>query len=303
MHWMAAHALAVGSALLSALAAAIGIVVRQVALERPAPTGGPPPGLVSTILGNRLWWLGTGAAAAGFAFQAVALAHGSLLLVQPLIVSSLLFVLPLSAWRSHTRVSLPEWCWAVLLTLGLAVFVLVGQPREGHYRPPVPAWSIAVLVVIPVVAICVLVARRTANRTRAAALGLAVAVGLGMIAVVTKVCTHRYTIGGWHALLSIPGPYVLIGLAVTVTLLQQWAFRAGALQASVPIMLVGEPVVAVLLGVEVLGEHLAVSGVGLLLLPMAIAAMVVATLALGRDSGAQTQLAMSSPDPDFAPSR
>jgi drug/metabolite transporter (DMT)-like permease len=276
--------LAVGAALLAAFAAAVGIVVRQTALQRPGTDRRPELGFVSAILRNRLWWLGTGAAAAGYAFQAIALAHGSLLLVQPLVVSSLLFVLPLSAWRSGVRVTPMEWGWAILLTVGLTVFVLVGQPREGHYRPPFPAWTIALLGVLPIVAVCVVVARRTAGRVRATSLGLAVAVGLGMIAVVTKICTHRFAIGGWHGLFTIPGPYVLVVLAVTVTLLQQWAFRAGALQASVPIMLVGEPVVAVILGMEVLGEHLTVAGAGLLLLPAAVVAMVVATLALGRES-------------------
>ena len=239
--------------------------------------------------GDRLWWAGTIAAAAGYAFQAFALAHGSVLLVQPLVVSSLLFVLPLSAWWTGGRVTAVEWGWALLLTAGLAVFVLVGQPREGHNRPPVPAWTIAMAGVVPIVAICVVVARRTSGRTRAAALGVAVAVGLGMIAVVTKICTHRFSIGGWRDLLSIPAPYVLVALAVVVTIMQQWAFRAGALSASVPIMLVGEPVVAVALGTVVLGEHLTVRGAGYVALPVAVAAMLVATIALGRDSGAHTE--------------
>ena len=53
--------------------------------------------MVSTLLRRRLWWAGTAAAVTGYAFQAVALAYGSLLLVAPLLVSALLFALPLSA--------------------------------------------------------------------------------------------------------------------------------------------------------------------------------------------------------------
>jgi drug/metabolite transporter (DMT)-like permease len=286
--WFGLHGLAIGAALLAALAAAVGIVVRQAALQR--SSADDAPSVVTAILRDRLWWAGTIAAAAGYGFQALALAHGSVLLVQPLVVSSLLFVLPLSAWWTGGRVTPVEWGWALLLTIGLAVFILVGQPHEGHNRPPVPAWTIALAGVVPIVAVCVFVARRKTGRTRAAALGVAVAVGLGMIAVVTKICTHRFSIGGWHDLLSIPAPYVLVALAVVVTVLQQWAFRAGALSASVPIMLVGEPIVAVALGTVVLGEHLTVRGVGYLALPVAIAAMLVATIALGRDSGANTEV-------------
>ena len=113
-------------------------------------------------------------------------------------------------------------------------------------------------------------------------LAVAVAVLLGMIAVLTKICTHRYAIGGWHALLTVPAPYVLVALAVALTVLQQSAFHAGALQASVPIMLVGEPIVAVLLGAVVLGEHLSVRGPAAPVLVVAVAAMAASTVALGR---------------------
>jgi drug/metabolite transporter (DMT)-like permease len=289
MEWVMSHALAIGSALLAALVAALGIVVRQAALHRPAADEGSSSAIIPAYLSDRLWWTGTVAAGAGYAFQAMALAHGSLLLVQPLLVSSLLFVLPLSAWRTGSRVTRSEWGWALLLTAGLTVFVLVGQPREGNYRPPVPAWTLALTLAVPVVLICVAVARRSDGRVRATSLGVAVAVGLGVIAVLTKICTHRFAVGGWHALLTIPAPYVLVALAVTVTALQQWAFRAGALQASVPVMLVGEPVVAVLLGIVVLGEHLRPHGAGILALPGAVAAMLAATIALGREEGAHTE--------------
>jgi drug/metabolite transporter (DMT)-like permease len=220
----------------------------------------------------------------GYAFQALALAHGSLLLVQPLLVSSLLFVLPLGARFSKQHVRARDWYWALLLTAALTVFVLVGQPREGHYRAPVPAWSVALGTSVPVVVVCVLAARRTVGRRRATLLAGAVAVLLGMVAVLTKVSTHRLAVHGWHGLLTVPAPYLLVALAVTVTVLQQSAFHAGALQASVPIMLVGEPVVAVLLGVVILGEHLVVRGGGTVILAVAVGAMTAATIALGRDS-------------------
>jgi hypothetical protein len=47
---------------------------------------------------------------------------------------------------------------------------------------------------------------------RAMLLAVAAAVVLGMIAVLTKVCTHRFAVGGWHALLTVPDPYALIVL-------------------------------------------------------------------------------------------
>jgi drug/metabolite transporter (DMT)-like permease len=237
VQWLGSHALAIGSALLAALWAAVGIVVRQRAIQGAAD-------------------------------------------MQPPLVSSLLFVLPLGARFSKQHVRARDWGWALLLTAALTIIVLVGQPREGHYRAPVPAWSVALGASVPVVIVCVLAARRT----RAMLLATAVAVLLGMIAVLTKVSTHHLAAHGWHGLLAVPAPYLLVALAVTVTVLQQSAFHAGALQASVPVRLVGEPVVAVLLGVVVLGEHLVVRGAGGVILALAVGAMTAATIALGRDS-------------------
>jgi len=295
VEWLASHALAIGSALLAAFFAAIGIVVRQRAIQQEAAAaeGAAESGaIVTSWIRQPAWWAGTLGAIGGYVFQALALAHGSLLLVQPLLVSSLLFVLPLGARFSNQHVRGRDWLWALLLTAALTVFVLVGQPREGHYRPPVPAWTVALATSVPVVIGCVLAARRRAGRPRAMLLAGAVAVLLGMVAVLTKVSTHRLAVHGWHGLLTVPAPYLLVALAVTVTVLQQSAFHAGALQASVPIMLVGEPIVAVLLGVVILGEHLMVRGSGAVILALAVAAMTAATVALGRDSAsAPTQAA------------
>ncbi len=288
MEWATSHAVAIGSALLAAFLAAVGIVVRQRAIQGDAANQEDPAAIVTTWVRRPSWWAGTLGAVGGYAFQALALAHGSLLLVQPLLVSALLFVLPLSARLSNQPVRVRDWCWALVLTAALTIFVLVGQPGEGHYRPSVPAWSLTLAAAVPVVIVCVAAARRTFGRPRAMLLATAVAVLLGMIAVLTKVSTRDLAVHGWLGLLAAPAPYVLIALAVAVTVLQQSAFHAGALQTSVPTMLVGEPVVAVLLGVVILGEHLVVRGAGAVILAVAVAAMTAATIALGRGSSART---------------
>jgi threonine/homoserine efflux transporter RhtA len=87
-------------------------------------------------------------------------------------------------------------------------------------------------------------------------------------------------------LLFTPVPYLLALIAVFATFLQQSAFHAGSLQTSVPTMLVLEPLIAVLLGAIVLGEHLDVSRLDAVLITISTIAMASATIALGRDEGA-----------------
>jgi hypothetical protein len=289
MGWVTSHAVAIVSALLASFWAAVGIVVRQRAAQGVPDDKAMSGTMATSLVREPLWWAGTLAAAAGYVFQALALAHGSLLLVQPLLMS-LLFALPMSARLCRHRIGWADWGWATLLTAALTAFVLVGQPHEGHNRPALPAWTLALMITVPVVIGCVVAARRAIGRLRAMLLAVAVAVLLGMIAVLTKICTHRFAVGSWHGLLSVPAPYVLVALAATLTILQQAAFHAGALQASVPIMLVGEPIVAVVLGVVVLGEHVAVRGPAVLVLVGAALAMVAATIALGRDQALEADL-------------
>ena len=283
---MAQHGLVVVFALLAAVCMAIGIVVRQRATMDVPEDQGLSTTIVKALLKKRLWWIGTGVAVTGYVCQAIALSQGSLLVVQPLLVSSLLFALPLSARLAGRRVTPPEWAWAVVLTAALAMFVAMARPRPGLYRGQEMAWSVVTAVIVPIVLFCVFFGTRSTGRRRAVLIAIAVGVLFGVVAVVTKLVMYELAEEGVLAVLRLPSLYFLAALGVCATLLQQSAFHAGALQTSVPTMLVLEPVVAVLLGAFVLNEHLAVSGYETIALPITIAAMAAATIALGRGEGA-----------------
>ena len=239
-----------------------------------------------TLLRRPLWWAGTAAAVAGYVFQALALAKGSLLLVQPILVSALLFALPLSARLARRRVTRGEWLWAVVLTVALAVFVVLAKTRPGDYEASLPLSALVAVICTVAVSACVIVATRTMGWKRAVLLALAVGVLFGVVAVLTKLMMHVLIHEGVHALLITPVPYLLVLIAVFATFLQQSAFHAGSLQTSVPTMLVLEPVIAVLLGAVVLGENLDVSHLDAVLITISTVAMAAATIALGRDEGA-----------------
>ncbi|QEN17208.1 DMT family transporter [Mycolicibacterium sp. ELW1] len=283
---MLQHALVVAAALAGAVFAAIGIVVRQRATMDVPRDQGVSTVMVSTLLRRRLWWAGTASAVIGYAFQAVALAYGSLLLVAPLMVSALLFALPLSARLAHRRVSRGEWGWAMLLTLALAVFVSLARTKPGDYDGAALPAVVVAGVSLLFVAGCLLVALRLSDWRRAILLAVGVGVLFGVVAVLTKLVMHAVREGDMGRLLTSPVLYVVIVVGVVATLLQQSAFHAGSLRASVPAMLVLEPVIAVLIGEVVLGEHLAVTKPVAVVLAIAVGAMAAATIALGRDEGA-----------------
>ncbi|ORB27052.1 hypothetical protein BST38_25135 [Mycolicibacterium parafortuitum] len=264
----------------------MGIVVRQRAtLDVPAEDGVSAV-MFRTLIRRPLWWAGTAAAIAGFVFQALALANGSLLLVQPILVSALLFALPLSARLAHRRVTRGEWAWAVLLTVALAVFVILAKASPGDYEASLTTSAVVAVVCTAAVMACVIVAARFAGWIRAVMLAVAVGVLFGVVAVLTKLVMHLLTHEGVVAVLTTPVLYLLALLGVVAMLLQQSSFHAGSLQTSVPTMLVLEPVIAVVLGAVVLGEHLNVGRWDMVAIGVATVAMAAGTVALGRGEGA-----------------
>lgn len=283
---MIGHGLVIVFALCAAVFMAIGIVVRQRAtMDLPAEDGVSTV-MITTLLRRPIWWAGTGAAVLGYVFQALALTTGSLILVQPLLMSALLFTLPLSARLGKRSVTRSEWLWAGLLTVGLAVFVLLARPGVQDSPASLPVSAIVAVGCGAVIIGCVAAAIRIGGWQRAALLAVAVGVLFGVVAVTTKIVMHVADERGLLALLATPAPYALIVLGVIATLLQQSAFHAGALQMTVPTMLVLEPVVAVLIGAVVLGEQLEAGRYEAIALTVAVVAMIAATVALGRGEGA-----------------
>ncbi len=119
---------------------AIASAAQQRAAASVPDDGGGGLRLMGVLLRNKLWWTGTLCDAGGFVCQAAALGVGSLLLVQPMLVTTLLFALPLGARWAHRRLRRSDWVWAGLLAVALATFVISGEPTAGIDRAPPERW-------------------------------------------------------------------------------------------------------------------------------------------------------------------
>jgi drug/metabolite transporter (DMT)-like permease len=276
-------------AALLALGAALFIAIGDVMHQRSAHEVTDQPvghaGLFLRLLRDRSWWLGSGVAAVGFALQAAALGLGSVLLVQALLVTSLLFALPIQAYQRHRRLTRWEWMWALLLAAAVAVIVTVGNPTEGHSRASLTTWALVVAVLGTLLVVCVVVANVVHGPASAVLLAFVSGSLWGVFAVLTKGVVHLLG-DGIGPLLRSPELYAWAAVAIAGTAWQQSSFRAGALTASLPTMAISEPMVASLLGVFVLGETLRPGDAGWVVLVAAIVAMVVAAAALARGEAA-----------------
>jgi drug/metabolite transporter (DMT)-like permease len=241
--------------------------------------------LFMRLLSDRQWWLGSFVAAAGFAFQAAALGLGSVLLVQALLVTSLLFALPINARLTHRPVTRWEWTWAALLAASVAVIVIVGNPTAGHSRASFETWMAVIAILGPALVLCVIGAGIWKGPVSAVLLAMVSGALWGLFAVLTKGVVDRLDDGIWE-LARTPELYAWALVGVAGTAWQQSSFRAGALTASLPTMTVTEPVVGSVLGIFVLGETLRPGDAGWFTLIVAVVAMVVATAALARGEAA-----------------
>nr|WP_312870861.1 DMT family transporter [Gordonia asplenii] len=261
-------------AVVSALLVALGTLVRQRAsTERGGIT--------------RRWWLGVLIAAFGFGLQAAALGLGSLLLVQPLIVMSVLFALPLEAHLDHRRLTVHEWKWGITLTLCIAAFVLITRPSPGQHQASAAVLAGVIAVLVVLLGALVIATRFVSLHYRALLFGAASGVLTGVQSFLVKGLMEQLGEGVLEIFVH-PEIYLIIVVAFGSVVAQQMAFAAHDLQTSFPAMTVMEPAVAMVLGVLLLGERAQVGVlegivVGMVLLLMFYATVVLAKHAAERE--------------------
>ncbi|WP_163760871.1 DMT family transporter [Mycobacterium botniense] len=272
-------------ALCAALSSAFGSVIRQRSAQEITDEPVGHWKLFTLLLRDRRWWLGAAAAVTNYSLQAAALSMGSVILVTALQVTVLLFALPINARLTHHRVTPWEWIWATLLAAAVAVIVTVGHPTAGQQRASLGTWVVVAVVMGPALVLCVLGARVWPGPVAAVLLALVSGSSLALFAVLTKGVIEAGEAGA-GALLRSPEVYAWIAIAMTSMVFQQSAFRSGALTASLPTLTLAKPVVGWILGITVLSERLRVDGAQLGALVVAVAVMVVATVALARGEAA-----------------
>ncbi|MDR1442070.1 MAG: DMT family transporter [Bifidobacteriaceae bacterium] len=273
-------------AVVLALAAALSFAGAFVAQQHAA--AGVPDGqgeglrLYLRLARSPMWWAGALGDAAGFVLQAVALVFGSVVLVQPVLVTALIFALPLAARWNGRRVSRGDLCWAAVVVAGLAVFtVLADSTKESVSDAARPwIWPGAACVVACVGLFAA--GWRTKGTVRAVAFGALAGMAYGIVAPLTELVMASLERTGPVGVLRSWPVYALLVWALAGTAWQQTAFHAGNLGASLPTTQVLEPVVAVGLGLWALGARLGTHGPAWLALGLAAAAMVVGTVRLAR---------------------
>lgn len=278
MKLAATCAAAIGAALLFAVAA----VLQQRSAELVPRGESLRPSLIFDLLRRPAWLAGLAAMLAGYGLEALALALGDVAVVAPLVVTELVFAVPISAKVGGRRIGVREWSGLVAVAAGVAAFLAAGAPAPGTSTPSSGTWLLAFLASAAGVAALLLLARRATASRRAGLLAAAAGICFAVLSVVTKSGVEVLARGGLGALLVRWQPWVVAALGLGGSLVAQSAYQAAPLASSLPIIDTTEPTLAVVLAVTVLGEHLALSPGRALFMACGALAAVVGVFVLGR---------------------
>ena len=243
-------------ALLAALMYALASVLQQRGAARQPVETSMRLGLLTRLVRNGGWVLGLGCDVAGYALQFVALGHGPMVLVQPLLVCGLLFALPLGAAWSGRRLRGSDWLAALAVCAGLAAFLTVASPGKGRSDASPTAWMILLLGAAAISALLIFASSGRAPWEKSFLLSAVAGVIYGVSAALTVASAHLLGVG-LVVMLEHWQPYVLALAGVTGMLVSQSAFQAGALDVSLPMMSVVDPVLSIIIGVTAFGESVA----------------------------------------------
>lgn len=277
-------AVALAAALLGACGIATGTVLQQRAgqeIEEPDSTRT----LLVRVLRRRRWWTGQGVIAVGWCSYAFALHIGPVALVQPVLVTGLVFGTIASARLARRRLDRRLLGASAACVVGLTAFLAIARPQAAAV-PPAPAFAplFGVAVVAGVLGTLGLRATGWGEPTRAALLAVATGGFYGLTATLFSTALRE------PGLVAALTTWYAAGAVVTSICgwaLSQRALHLGRLNAPVNAVIgTTDPAVAVLLGVLVLGEHVAAGPADLLGEVLAAAVVVVGTVVITRHSAA-----------------
>ncbi|GIF69968.1 hypothetical protein Ais01nite_80030 [Asanoa ishikariensis] len=250
--------LAVGFGVLAAFLFASAASLQQQAAQRHQVDDGPHRrtdvfvGLVRLIrrlVREPLWLIGWVTNLGGFGAQAIALRFGSVALVQPLLVTQLLFALPMAAAWQRRRPGRRDWTAAILICGGLVTFFAVrgiapqdGEPNRTHLLLGCIVAAAAVLLILPL-------SEGRPRLVRATMIAIAAGICYAVSAAMIKLTTDDLLARGVLATARDWPGYVLAASTLSGLVLGQGALAAGSLPSAVAAMSITNPVASYLLGV------------------------------------------------------
>src|SRR6478752_8277657 len=105
------------------------------------------PKSILLLLTRWVWLLGLAAQIVGVILQAGALDRGRVSIVQPLLVTTVIWALPLGYFLTQQTIGAREVVGATIIVVGLALFASFGHPAAGVDNAPGSDWVASILII------------------------------------------------------------------------------------------------------------------------------------------------------------
>jgi hypothetical protein len=237
---------------------------------------------ITYLFTSPLWLLGWVALAGAFLFQAIALHRGLVSVVQPLLVTELVFGLVLRRLWIHQAIRAITWWSAVVTCLMLTLFVVMSEPRGGNTFPSSHSWVAAIATTTGAASVLALFGTRGSPRRRAALLGSSTAIMWALVATFIKTTTETISQFGAVGALTHWPVYALAGAGLSAEILNQAALHVGPLSMSQPFLVIVDPIVSIALSAAVFDEFFTSSAIRIALAVFGFAGMCVGITVLIR---------------------
>ena len=248
--------LAIPLALLSAAFFAVSSSIQHQAAEGAPESAKGLFGLLGYLVRRPAWLVGQFLAACAFGLHASALHAGPIALVQPIVVSGIVWAVPARAALSRRMPSLGELRAVLVTATGLAVFLVASDPSAGTDAGLGLGTVALVLAGVLVAAAANLTASRTRGNPRRAAFFLGVVGGVlfGLVAGMLKLALQALNTGGVEGLLTAWPTYGLLLAGAGGVLTNQRAYRTAGLSASMPALNIVNGLTSLTFGFTVFSE-------------------------------------------------
>jgi drug/metabolite transporter (DMT)-like permease len=274
-------------ALVAGFLFALGLVLQEKAAST-LPAEAVGAGFLVRLAHQPVWLLGLAAQGLGFVAQAIALGIGSLVLVQPLLISSIVFALPLGWLIEHRRIARNELIGAAAVTVGLGTLLLVSKTDTGVDDASLVRWAVIGGATVGIAAVLFMLSRGRSATVRAALLGTAGGIMFGLAAGFTKTVVSGLD-EGFVAVITDWHLYALIVVSVVAFWLEQAALQTGALAAAVASTMAFDPLSSLIFGIVLFEERLHETRLGLTVSAISLAIALIGLGVLARAKGAETE--------------
>jgi len=291
--------LAILLALVAAAGNATATICQRLGVEQSVHEQGSTLSLIRGVFHRPIWFLGFFVMTVAFGLQALALSVGTLSSVQPVMVTEIVFLVVIIGTWFHGQLTWREWLGSVGTAAALGAFLALSAPVGGTTQPSAESWLLLIIASGGAVIVVLVASRRGSRVWRAATFGVAAAICYALTAACVKSVADEWS-KGIVQLPRHPGLYGAIVAGTIGLVLGQQALDAGPVAASQSVLLIVNPIVSIVMGTWLFGDHWQASvprlgGAALALAVMFVSLSVLATSPLITSTGTGEVLSRGRP--------